>query len=174
MTTDDPSQWWRLPLLDQMELAVTTLREARAKATPGAWYNGDEILRPQNLNQVETANIVSSTGWDVVSCHGGDIGREDSNHDARGTRAVADRNLIQITAGNPALLTAIEHTITDAQQKVKTAVEGFGGLGANAIHQHEQAVIMAQSILSLWFSPYDHQFGRKPQFGIDAAVAAQA
>jgi hypothetical protein len=162
-----------MSLLEQMELAVATLQAARAGATPDAWYAGDETLRRANTDQVETANIVTSSGWDIVTCHGGDVGREDGDHDARGTRAVADRNLIQITAGNPALLTAIEQTIDSARRKVMTAVHDLGGLGANTIYQHEQAVIMAQSILSLWFTPHDHQFGRQPQFGIDATIATQ-
>lgn len=173
MTDFDPGEWRSLPLLDQMELAVVTLQAVRAGATPGAWYNGDEILRRENHEQVETANVVSSSGWDIVTCHGGEVGREDDDHGARGARAVADRNLIQITAGNPALLAAIEQTITDAGQKVRISMENLGALGANTITQHEHAVVMAQSILSLWFTPHDHQFGRQPQFGIAAAVAAQ-
>ncbi len=171
MTDVDPTEWRRLPLLDQMELAVVTLQAARAVATPGAWYNGDEILRRENNAQVETANIVSSTGWDIVSCPGGDVGREEGDHDARGARAVADRNLIQVTAGNPFLLTAIEQTISDARQKVITAMEDLGGIGAQTITHHEHAVVMAQSILSLWFTPHDHQFGREPKFGVNATLA---
>ena len=174
MTDFDPAEWRGMPLLDQMELAVATLQAARAVATPGAWYNGDEILRRENHEQVETANIVSSSGWDIVTCHGGEVGREDDDHDSRGARAVADRNLIQITAGNPALLAAVEQTITDARQKVRAAIDDLGGLGSHTIRQHEHAVVMAQSILSLWFTPHDHQFGRQPLFGIGAAAAAAA
>jgi hypothetical protein len=169
---DDPVEWRLMPLLDQMELAVVTLQAARADATPGAWYAADEVLHPENHDHVDTANITTN-GWDVVTCHGGDTGREDDDRTARGNRAVADRNLIQLTAGNPALLTAIEQTITNARQTVLAAIDELGGLGAHAITQHEHAVVMAQSILSLWFTPSEHLYGRQPQFGINAAFADQ-
>lgn len=167
---DDPVEWRLMPLLDQMELAVVTLQAARAAATPGAWNVADETLRRENMDQVETANIVVD-GWDIVTCTGGGLGREEGDHDTRTARAVADRNLIQTTAGNPALLTAIEQTIADARQQVLTAMEELGSLGAQTITHHEHAVVMAQSILSLWFTPEEHAYGRQPHFGIAAAVA---
>ncbi|WIB65912.1 hypothetical protein [Curtobacterium sp. MCBD17_040] len=163
--------WRRKPLLDQMNLAVETLQRIRAGSSGGTWYGADETMHDDNHNRVQTANLVRN-GWDIVTCHGGDVPPTDGSHDVRAATAVADRDLIQITAGNPALLDIIEQTITDARSAILNAIDLLGGaLGSDTIWKHEPALIAAQSILALHYTPVEYQYDRQPPFGVEAALS---